>query len=256
MTQSTETDWIEKIRKILAKAEAQGVTDEERDAYQAKAAELMTKYGIKAAHLAAADPTRAQDDPIVYVFAVPSGVGAKTYSKEWSLMGIHVATAFGAVGLYQTVAGGLYTCGVAGHKSDVQRIIMLWESLQRQAGFALAAYVRNIDTWPEFTGMEKYKARRSFIRGFADEVGDRLKRIHRDAVKEAESTHPGTDLVLRNRHEDVESWVRNTMKLGKARGSRSYDNGGYGAGAAAGARADVGQTTVGAKGRSALEGSK
>src|SRR3974377_128767 len=45
-----------RVRKLLAKAEAEGVTPAEAEALTAKAAELMARYGIDRARLAAARP--------------------------------------------------------------------------------------------------------------------------------------------------------------------------------------------------------
>src|SRR5207244_7960808 len=47
---------LDRVRKLLAKAEAAGVTPPEAEALTAKAAELMARYGIDRARLAAARP--------------------------------------------------------------------------------------------------------------------------------------------------------------------------------------------------------
>src|SRR6202043_1328016 len=47
---------LARVRKLLAKAEAEGVTPAEAQALTAKAAELMAKYGIDRALLAAERP--------------------------------------------------------------------------------------------------------------------------------------------------------------------------------------------------------
>ena len=44
---------LNRVRKLLAKAEAEGVTPPEAEALTAKAAELMARYGIDRARLAA-----------------------------------------------------------------------------------------------------------------------------------------------------------------------------------------------------------
>ena len=44
---------LDRVRKLLAKAEAEGVTPPEAEALTAKAAELMARYGIDRARLAA-----------------------------------------------------------------------------------------------------------------------------------------------------------------------------------------------------------
>src|SRR5256885_765879 len=51
---------LDRVRKLLAKAEAEGVTPPEAEALTAKAAELMARYGIHRARLAA---TRPAPDP-------------------------------------------------------------------------------------------------------------------------------------------------------------------------------------------------
>ena len=47
---------LDRVRKLLAKAEAEGVTPQEAEALTAKAAELMARYGIDRARLAASRP--------------------------------------------------------------------------------------------------------------------------------------------------------------------------------------------------------
>src|ERR1022692_34306 len=56
---------LERVRKLLAKAESAGTTLPEAEALTAKAAELMAKYGIDRALLAAARPETGQPDPRV-----------------------------------------------------------------------------------------------------------------------------------------------------------------------------------------------
>src|SRR5215467_7562217 len=48
---------LDKVRKLLAKAEDPACTPAEAEAFTAKAAELIAKYGVDSALLAAADPT-------------------------------------------------------------------------------------------------------------------------------------------------------------------------------------------------------
>src|SRR5277367_4157804 len=57
---------LDRVRKLLAKAEAEGVTPHEAEALTGKAAELMARYGIDRARLSAARPeTDAPADKIV-----------------------------------------------------------------------------------------------------------------------------------------------------------------------------------------------
>ena len=50
----TEPSLLERVRKLLAKAEDSGVTAAEAEVFNAKAAELIARHGIDAALLAAA----------------------------------------------------------------------------------------------------------------------------------------------------------------------------------------------------------
>ena len=56
MTTETPDKLLDRVRKLLAKAEDASVTPPEAEALTAKAAELMAKYGIDRALLAAARP--------------------------------------------------------------------------------------------------------------------------------------------------------------------------------------------------------
>jgi len=51
-------DQLARIRKLLAQAEDRAATPAEAEAFNAKAAELMARYGVDAALLAASDPGR------------------------------------------------------------------------------------------------------------------------------------------------------------------------------------------------------
>jgi hypothetical protein len=69
---TSENTLLERVRKLLAKAEAAGVTPAEAQAQAltAKAAELMAKYGIDRALLAAARPET--DKPGDRVIDIPN----------------------------------------------------------------------------------------------------------------------------------------------------------------------------------------
>src|SRR5438552_16601111 len=62
---------LARVRKLLVKAEADGVTPAEAQALTAKAAELMAKYGIDRALLAAARPETDRPDDRVTDIANP-----------------------------------------------------------------------------------------------------------------------------------------------------------------------------------------
>ena len=66
-----QTDLLDRVRKLLAKAEDEGCTPEEAEALTAKAAELMARYGIDRALLGALHPET--DKPADRVFTLEGG---------------------------------------------------------------------------------------------------------------------------------------------------------------------------------------
>lgn len=233
LTDEERAQWADKIRKLLAKAEAQGVTDEERDAFQNKAAALMIKMGISDAMIGKVDPAKINDTE-------HATTGPKIYQREYISMGIKIARAFGVKGFisqYRTHE----TLGLIGFDDDVARTLLIWRSLETQLTMALAAAVAKHPYWSSWKASQKFNFKRAFILGFGQEVGDRLIRIYAEVVEAQTSAAPGTAVVLANRKDQVEEWTRRNMHL-TTTASRQYDGGGMHAGRTAGAKADVGQS--------------
>ena len=130
-TKPTET-LLARIRKLLAKAEAKGVTPAEAEALTAKAAELMAKYGIDRALLAAERPET--DHPADRVLDV---------DNPWArvqahlLCGIASAMRCQCVVLPRTDPGA--RIHVFGFASDIERADVLYTSLLVQMWQGLAA---------------------------------------------------------------------------------------------------------------------
>lgn len=236
-TEEEKAARLEKIRKLLAKAEAQGVTDEERALYQAKAVELMAKWGIEDAMIGDVGTAKIEYNTF------PTS-GPKIYQREYILMGMKIAKAFGVKGIISDY--GTYEClGLIGFDDDITRITLIWRSLETQLSMALATAIKNNLSWSWMKASEKFNFKRAFILGFGIEVGERLQRIYAEVVEVQTSATPGTALVLANRTDQVEAWARDNMNLNNVK-SKQYDMGGTVAGRNAGARADVGQTGVSA----------
>lgn len=239
-------DYVDKVAKLLAKAESNGVTHEEREALLAAASRIMAKRGIDAAVLAARDPRRAADDPIGYTIVEVTGVGPKRYGKEWVGMGIDVATALGAKAFYNHRGRGqTVRLGIAAHRTDAERIVQLWRSLQIQATSELARFVAGYSTWSSYDESDKYQIRRSFIVGYGRQVASRLRALRASTIEETKLSEPGTDLAVRDRETQIDAWLEagGIGRIGKERGRR-YDASGAIAGHVAGDRADIGQTTL------------
>lgn len=225
------------IKKLLDKAEAKGTTQEERDAFSAKAAELMIKWEIDDAMISDADRVEVEEIIKQYV----ESRAPKSYSHEVCAIGVRVAQALGCRAAFAGARTGTRLL-VVGFKSDVDRVVILYESLSVQCSAALAAdyaaWVRSTPWAP--SGTEKYNWKRSFIRGYADRIGSRLDALRKTVVAQSE---PGTDLVLVDRSAKVEAHVAE-LGWGVSRG-RKYGASGYDAGDRAGTRANLGGTGVG-----------
>ena len=239
MTQAD--DRVERVRKLLAKAEAKGTTPEEAETLSAKAAELMARYMIDDAMLASVD--RLVQEKIVTRVVLPPRVPS-TYAHEYISIGIHVAEAFGARGLFQSAYNpktrkfdkALFVCG---YESDVERIITLWYSLVTQCILRVGPFIaRSTKEW--HTGTDKYHMRRGFISGFGVGVAERLRAVVQDAKETSESQA----LVLVDRVTQVNRWVDENIKIGSGR-PRMYDVGARAAGFSAGMSSDTGTTRLG-----------
>lgn len=241
MTEPINGDRAKLIQKLLAKAEAQGTTPEERESFMAKASQLMIKWGVDDAMLAASG--RIATEKIVQVMITSDA--PKSYSYEMTLVGVKVANALGCRGLLQRTRDGRTNLLVVGFESDVDRVRQMFQSLALQCTLELGPWFRYWlanDSFATYAnGTDKFNAKRSFIRGFADGVATKMRRAKEEVLKTAT---PGTDLVLVDRGKKVDEYIDSSMSLGKARGRR-YQTDGHGAGHQAGLRADVGGGAVG-----------
>ncbi len=237
----TEDKRIETVRKLLTKAEDPAVTDEEREALNAKATELMIKYGIDdAVARAKTDGVRLEEITVrEFSLDVPA-----SYSNEYAVLGYRIAEVLGARPFtVKTGRGAQTNLKVVGFTSDLELIAELYASLTRQCTFALAKYYRTMTrTYVGLSGTDKYNLKRGFIVGFANGVKDKLEVIHKKAIADTDS--PGTAIALRDRKRQVDNWTNSAFALSTVRG-RAYNEHASGSGYGEGQRADVGQSTVG-----------
>lgn len=244
----------EKIAKLLQKAET--TTPEEAQALTQKAVELMQKYGVTQAMLNA---RRTGDKERIEVFQIPlKGIYAMAYES----MMTSIARAYGDVQTFYTqYKQSAVVLTITGFESDVSQLKILLTSLQLQVVVALDAWWKSpkYETAGEMithtldrmsaTPMEKFKARRTFIKAFGAGAAERIRRARRTIVQEAEKSTPGTELVLRDRAKMVEEFV--TAKFPDLKTVKIREkSGGYGASRAgyeAGQNANTGDKQVGNK---------
>lgn len=228
-----------RVRKLLAKAEAYGVTPAEAQALTAKAAELMAKYGIDRALLAADRPET--DTPADRVISIGSPWARE---KAHLLAGLASALRCHCVMLATREGSKVH---VFGYSSDIDRTDVLYTSVLLQmwhglAGAAVPDWTRSPRAW-----------RRSWLLGYATAVISRVRAAEHKAVAEATlPAAPGSDrtalvladrsLIIRHQAERAYPVTRKTRV--------TYSGSGYGDGFAQGQHADLGGSRLsGTRGR-------
>lgn len=239
----------ELIAQLLLKA--QTTTPEEAELLTAKAVELMQKYGIDRAMLNSR--TTGKKERIEKLTIPLSGIYAKAYMRMMSA----IAFAYGGDGGIETYYSQWkndITLTVVGFESDVAQLKVLLASLQLQSVVALNTWAKDGGITEWMKPMEKFKARRTFIQSFGAGAASRIRKSRTGTVKEAESTTPGTELVLRDRALAVKDFM--AANVGELKSVKNREkSGGYSASSAgfkAGQSANTGDRQVDA-GRHAIE---
>lgn len=234
MNAEADSALLARVRKLLAKAEADGVTPAEAQALTAKAAELMAKYGIDRALLAADRPET--DHPADRVMEI---------SNPWARVQAHLLCGLAAAMRCQCVilprTGPGTRIHMFGFQSDLERADVLYTSLliQMWQGLAQAQvpeWSHSVRAW-----------RRSWLLGFASAVVSRVRAAERHAAGAAAAPATGTAsrtaLVLADRQQVIQHNIERAYPV--TRQARiTYSGSGYGAGYAEGEKADIGRTRV------------
>jgi hypothetical protein len=234
MTSETPDKLLDRVRKLLAKAEAEGVTPPEAQALTAKAAELMARYGIDRALLAAARPET--DAP---------GSRLVDLDNPWKRVKAHLLCGLGAALRCQcillTTKTGLRV-HMFGYDSDIERTDVLYTSvlIQMSHGLATAAV-------PDRASPRAW--RRSWLLGFGAAVIGRVKEAEQAAAARAGQAPPAaetgksTALVLADRSLVIRAAVQREYPVTR-QARTTYSGTGYGAGYEKGQRADLGTRRV------------
>ncbi len=234
---------LDRVRKLLAKAEAEGVTPPEAEALTAKAAELMARYGIDRARLAAARPDT--DRPTSRIIDI---------DNPWAQVRAHLLA--GLAGAMRCQCVLLYTprpgarVHVFGFASDLERADILYTSLLLQmarglAAAAVPAAVPSPRAW-----------RRSWLLGFVTAVITRVRAAEDRAAAAAEAERhagPSTALVLADRAVIIRRQVEQAYPVTR-RTRITYSGGGYRAGYAKGELADIGNARLASAARALSRG--
>jgi hypothetical protein len=225
---------LDRVRKLLAKAEAEGVTPPEAEALTAKAAELMARYGIDRARLAAVRPDT--DRPGNRIIDI---------DNPWAQIRAHLLAGLAGAMRCQCVLLSTSRPGarihVFGYASDLERADILYTSLLLQMARGLSATVVPV-------GVRSPRAwRRSWLLGFVSAVISRVRSAEDRAAAGAEGevqTGPSTALVLADRALVVRRQLEEAYPV--TRKTRiTYSGRGYSAGYAEGQQADIGNARLG-----------
>ena len=239
-----QTDLLDRVRKLLAKAEDEGCTPEEAEALTAKAAELMARYGIDRALLGALRPETDRPADRKFRFEAP-----------WADVKAHLLAALATAlrcQCVQTQTEDGPRLHVFGYSSDLERAEILFTSLLVQMARALAkqavpAYGNSAKAW-----------RRSWMLGYCAAVGARVRAAEEEAVAAAGGADdPAADtgssaaVVLADRSLTVRLQVSAAYpRLKKKR--VTYSGSGYGDGYREGEKADIGGTKIRSRSAGAL----
>ena len=214
---------LSKVRKLLAQAEDPACTPAESAAFTAKATELIARYGVDRALLAARDPaTDPVGDRVVEVLA--------PYARDKAGLLAAVADPLRCRCVRRQQGTG-FAMHLFGFASDLERVELLFTSLLVQAAHGLAA--AGVPA-----GAHVAAFRRSWLAGFAQVIGVRLRAAEADAVAEAGVS--SVALVLADRSDRVQHRVTEVYPQLRNAPPRRLAGGGFGPGAEAGRRADLG----------------
>jgi len=223
---------INRVQALIAKAESSPYPAE-ADAFMAKAQELINDHAIDQARLVGADPTSVGHDTIAM---------KGTYTKERSLIWSAAANANRCQVLTLSTYGSSKVSDLTliGRSQDRQLVQLLAASLELQAVKRLE------DLDPAATWETPVVQRRSFLRGFAIEVADRLKRSGHTHAVVGQSTEQALVLAA----DAVDRYVGDNFDVSRSRRTAARHDGlAFSHGRRAGASADVGTTRLGNKRR-------
>ncbi|MGB8861438.1 MAG: DUF2786 domain-containing protein [Ilumatobacteraceae bacterium] len=215
------------IRALLSKAEATDF-EAEAESFTAKAQELMTRYSIDAAVMAAADHgtghARGIESRRVHI--------DNPYSDEKATFLSAIASVNSVRAIWMPAAG---FSTVMGFPVDLQLTDLLFTSLMVQATHASSAATRHDPRLrtPSF--------RRAFLIAFADRIAERLESTRQHVAEQAESELGGVLVpILADRMAAVDAAYEAAFPNATVMKSRRLNAAGWHAGRAAADAADIG----------------
>ncbi|MGN6444383.1 hypothetical protein [Amnibacterium sp.] len=232
-----------RIAHFLRVSEDSSATQAERDTAGREAERLLAKHAIDRLTLDTDGAQRAEHEPIERrTIAVNGGRGTIALDVVLGLMS--VAGSLGLVAHYRDrrVVDRYWDAPgtkahvelvVTGFHSDLMLAVPLLESLAVQAALAMRAWWRSDPRHRLIQRWDAHLARCEFAREFGRGAAARLAAGRQEAIA---TTGPGTALVVAAREEQVETWVRDHVRVRSATDRRSFSGYGRAPGYAAGLR--------------------
>jgi hypothetical protein len=237
---------MERVRALLTQAEHPNTSQAEAEAFTAKAAELMAKYGIDQALLGERAETRESPTSVRIGMDAP-------YTREKATLLSAVARSFRCSPVQTSYGQTINHVTVFGFPADLERVQVLYTSLLLQA-------TRDVMRTPVPYYEKTAPFRRTWLVGFATAVGTRLSAAEKRAQQDAETQQSENEgsrsvaLVLADRSTLVDAAVTAAFPKLKPARRRQLSGGGMREGYAAGQRADIGSARVGSSGRRGIGG--
>ena len=216
---------LDRVRKLLAKAEHPGTPVEEAQAFSAKASAMMAAYAIDRAlvdvdqHTSSTPVVRQID--VEPPYAMPRAVLLDRVARAH-----RVRVVIGPDG-----GSGRRQCSLVGFPVDLEVVEVLFTSLLLQASTAMAHASAESSRPKAF--------RRAFLLGYAEVIGGRLAAVRDETDADADRHRSGTALVLADRADQVERVLEQEFPRLRNLRMTTSSGGGLSAGRAAGARADL-----------------
>jgi hypothetical protein len=239
---------LDRVRKLLAQAEDDAVTPAEAQAFTAKAAELMAKYGIDRALLAADQPETDQAANRILDIDNPWA-----REKAHLLCGLASALRCQAILLGSSRPGS--RVHIFGFWSDIERTDLLYTSVLIQMAHGLAG--AQVPDWSR----SPRAWRRSWLLGFATAVIARVRQAEHGAVtaaagRDRDGGSDRTALVLADRSLVIRQQVEQAYPVTR-KARITYSGSGYRDGYERGQRADIGTSRLSpTRGRSLTSSSR
>jgi hypothetical protein len=229
----TDEKRLEVIRKLLAKAEGTDNPDEAA-VYSAKAEELMVRYSIDEAMLAAAN----RSEPVSIItrhvtiqqpYGIDKSVLLHNISRHLNVNTIRYSNA--NTGRRGRPKSAPVKMVLIGFETDIDLVEMLFTSLLVQASHGMLFAPRG------FSPGESAANRRAWLSGFTTAVSKRIEEMYQKAAEEEKGM--STALVLRDRKAQVDDAFADAFP-DVVKVSRALSGTGTGEGYRAGMNAEIG----------------